>query len=61
MERHKVATVDIPWSFIQAEMEGETVHMKLEGEMSELLKNLTQSYIGSTCQTKKGGQSFMGS
>ena len=40
MEHQKVATVDIPGAFMQSDMEGETVHMKLEGKMTELLKKL---------------------
>ena len=36
MELHKFSTVNIPGAFMQADMEGETVHMKLEGKMSEL-------------------------
>ena len=40
MENRKVATVDIPGSFMQEDMEGDTVHMNLEGKMSELLKKL---------------------
>ena len=33
MDHQKVATVDIHGSFMQLDMEGETVHMKLEGKM----------------------------
>ena len=40
MEHRKVATVDIPGAFMQADMEGETVHMKLEGKMTELQTKL---------------------
>ena len=40
MEHRKVVTVDIPGAFMQADMEGETVHMKLEGKIAELLENL---------------------
>ena len=40
MEHRKVATVDIPGAFMQADMEGETVHMKLEGKMADLLTTL---------------------
>lgn len=36
MEGRDVATVDIPGAFLQADME-DTVHMKLEGKMAELL------------------------
>ena len=34
MELQKVATVDIPGAFMQADTEGDTVHMKLEGKMA---------------------------
>ena len=40
MEHQKVATVDIPGAFMQAYMEGETVNMKLEGKMAELLTKI---------------------
>jgi hypothetical protein len=36
MERRDIATVDIPGAFMQADMD-ETVHVKLEGKMAELL------------------------
>ena len=32
MEHQKFATVDIPGAFMQVDMEGETMHMKLEGK-----------------------------
>ena len=31
MGHREVSTVDIPGSFMQADMEGDTVHMKIEG------------------------------
>ena len=40
MDHRKVATVDIPGAFMQADMEGETVHIKLEGKMADLLTKL---------------------
>ena len=40
MEHQKVATVDITGVFMQSDMEGETVHMKLEGKITELLTKL---------------------
>lgn len=43
MERRYVATVDIPGAFLHADMDrynNETVHMKLEGEMAELMVRL---------------------
>ena len=57
MERQNVATVDIPGAFMQADMEGETVHMKLEGKVSELLAKLDpklyQKYV--TNEKRKNG------
>jgi hypothetical protein len=38
-EERDVATCDIPGAFMQADMEG-TVHMRLEGEMAELIVKL---------------------
>ena len=40
MEHQKVATVDIPGAFMQADMEGETVNTKIERKMAELLTKL---------------------
>ena len=39
-DHQKVATFDIPGAFIQSDMEGKTVHMRLEGKMAELLTKL---------------------
>ena len=40
MEHRDVATVDVPCAFMQADMEGEEVNMKLEGKMVDLLAKL---------------------
>ena len=40
MEHQIFATVNIPGAFVQVYMEGETVYMKLEGKMAELLTKL---------------------
>ena len=40
MEHSKVATVDIPGAFMQADTEGETVHIKLECKTADLLTKL---------------------
>ena len=40
MDLREVATVDIPGAFMQADMEDETVNMKMEGNMADLLTNL---------------------
>ena len=53
MEYRKVTTVDVPGLFMQAYMEGEIVHMKLEGKWQNFWKILTQSYIRNTWRTKK--------
>ena len=54
MEHCKVAMVDIPGYFMQADMEGETVHMKMEGEMAELLKKLDPKLYQKYATNKKG-------
>ena len=40
MDHHEVVTLDIHGAFMQADTEGETVHMKLEGKMADLLTKL---------------------
>ena len=40
MERRDVASSDIPGAFMQANMEGENVHMKLEGSMVGILTKI---------------------
>ena len=40
MEHWDVAPVDLPCAFMQADMEGEEVNMKLEGKMVDLLAKL---------------------
>ena len=40
MEHQEVATVEIPGVFVQSDMEGEIVHMKLEVKMADLLTKL---------------------
>ena len=47
------ATVDIPGAFMQADME-DTVHMKLEGKMAELLVRIDQKCTGSMSRSRKG-------
>ena len=53
-EHRKVATVDIPGSFMQSDMEGKTVHMNLEGEMAELLTKLDTKLYRKYVTNKKG-------
>ena len=40
MEHWEVATVDIPGEFIQADMKGDTVYIKMEGKMVDILTKL---------------------
>ena len=54
MEHQKVATVDIPVSFMKSDMEGETVHIKLEGKMAELLTKLGPNIYSEICDEQKG-------
>ena len=54
MEHQKVATVDIPGAFMQADMEDETVHMKLEGETAELPTKLDPKLYRKYMANKKG-------
>ena len=54
MEHRKVATVDIPGAFMQADMEGDTVHMKLEEKMAELLTKLEPKIYRKNMTNKKG-------
>ena len=46
--------VDTPGAFIQADMEGETVHMKLEGKMAELLTKLDPKLYRKYVTNEKG-------
>ena len=40
MEHQEVATMDKPGEFIQADMKGDTVHIKMEGKMVDILTKL---------------------
>ena len=40
MEGRDVATVDIPGAFMQADMEGDDVHLRLEGKMVNILTKI---------------------
>jgi hypothetical protein len=55
MERRDVATVDIPGAFMQADMD-ETVHMKLEGKMAELLVRIDPELYRKHVQLENGKQ-----
>ena len=60
MEHRKVATVNIPEEFIQSDMEGDTFHMKLEGKMAYLMKNIDPKiYKKIRNKKKKREWSFM--
>ena len=50
-----VATVDIDRAFMQVEMEDETVHIKLEGEMADLLTKLDPKLYHKYVTNEKGG------
>eukprot|EP00957_Ditylum_brightwellii_P028719 2169049-Ditylum_brightwellii.AAC.1 len=53
MEGRDVATVDIPGAFMQAEMD-DTVHMKIEGTMAEILTKLDPKMHCQCLRSKKG-------
>ena len=40
MEYQEVATAEITGGFMQSDMEGDTVHIKMEGKMVEILTKL---------------------
>ena len=40
MVHQEVTTVDITGKFMQADMEGDTMHIKMEGKMVEILTKL---------------------
>ena len=54
MEHREVTTVDIPGAFMQADMEGETVHMKLEGKMADLPTKINPKLYHKYVTNKKG-------
>ena len=54
MDHREVATVKMPGEFMQTDMEGETVHMKLEGKMAELLTKLDPQLYRKYVTNKKG-------
>jgi len=53
IEAREVATVDIPGAFLQAEME-ESVHMKLQGKMAELLTQVDPKLYRKFIQDEHG-------
>jgi hypothetical protein len=55
MEKRDVATVDIPGAFMQADMD-ETVHMKMEGKMAELLVRIDPKLYRKHVQLENGKQ-----
>ena len=54
MERRDVATVDIPGAFVQTDMKGDDVHMKMEGKMAELLVKLDPKLYRKYITLEKG-------
>ena len=54
MEHQKVAAFDIPGAFMQADTEGDTVHMKLEGKIAWLLTKLDPKLYCKYVMNEKG-------
>ena len=54
MDHQKVATINIHGEFMQADMEGETVHMKMEGKIAELLTKLDPKPYQKYVKREKG-------
>ena len=54
MEERDVATVDIPGAFMQADMEDDHVHMKLEGKMVHLLAQIDPKLYRKYITDEKG-------
>ena len=54
MEHCKVETVYIPGAFMQADTEGETVHVKLEGKISELTTKIDTKLYQKYVSNEKG-------
>ena len=54
MELHHVATVDIHGVFMQAYMKGETVHMKLEKKVVEIITKFDPKLYRNYFRTEKG-------
>eukprot|EP00957_Ditylum_brightwellii_P141557 10784241-Ditylum_brightwellii.AAC.1 len=53
MEGRDVSTVDIPGAFVQKDMD-DTVHMKIEGTMAEILTKLDPKMDCQYHRSKKG-------
>ena len=51
MVYHPVVTVEIPGPVMQANMEGETLHMKMEGRMFKILTKLEPELYHKYIQT----------
>ena len=54
MERRDVATVDIPGAFLQADMKGDDVYMKMEGKMAKLFLKLDPKLYRKCITLEKG-------
>ena len=48
---HPVVTIDIPGTIMQSNMDGDTVHMKMEGRMVEILTTLEPKLYHKYIQT----------
>ena len=58
IEERDVSTVDIPGSFMQVEIEGETIHLKLEGKMVDILNRLDTSLYSKYVTKRKESNSY---
>ena len=53
-EKHNNITLDIPNAFIQTKHEGETVHMKIRGQLVDILVQIDKNYYESYVIPEKG-------
>ena len=53
-EHWEVKTVEIPGEFMQTDMEADTVHMKLEGKMADLLTKIDLKLYRKYVTNEKG-------
>ena len=54
MERREVVTVDIPGAFMQSDLEGEDMHMKLEGGMVQILERIDPNLYSKYKKSENG-------
>ena len=53
MEGREVATADIPWAFLQTKYDKGDIHIKLEGDMVNLLEEIDPEYYKYLIYTNK--------